>query len=198
MTEATHSTKILLVLDLDETLIHSCETPLETEADFRVSKFYVYKRPYLEEFLSACSEWFELAVWSSASDNYVHQIVHEIFPNPKQLEFVWGASRTTTRRTQIDHYQEYGGSIGEYHDEKRLRKLKRFGWSIERILIVDDSPEKCKQNYGNAIYSKAFFGEQGDNELKYLASYLETLKDCKNVRSIEKRRWRDSVDVKQR
>lgn len=39
----------LLILDLDETLIHATEQP-EREADFQIFHYHVYKRPYLEEF----------------------------------------------------------------------------------------------------------------------------------------------------
>lgn len=36
----------LLILDLDETLIHSIETKLDVEPDFYFEPYYVYKRPY--------------------------------------------------------------------------------------------------------------------------------------------------------
>jgi RNA polymerase II subunit A small phosphatase-like protein len=36
----------LLILDLDETLIHAIEKELQFSADFTIDKFFVYKRPY--------------------------------------------------------------------------------------------------------------------------------------------------------
>lgn len=188
-----NATKNLLILDLDETLIHARKEPLEYKADFRLNEFHVYRRPYLEAFLSACSKWYDLAVWSSASDGYVEEIVKAIFKAPDKLMFVWGASKTTTKRTLPGDYDKYGGGLGDYHTQKRLQKLRRFGCPLERILIVDDSPEKSAQNYGNVVYIKPFEGQLDDSELPYLATYLETLKDCRNVRAIEKRNWRSSV-----
>jgi hypothetical protein len=44
--------KILLILDLDETLIHASEEQLDREADFRVFGYHVYIRPHLEPFRS--------------------------------------------------------------------------------------------------------------------------------------------------
>jgi RNA polymerase II subunit A small phosphatase-like protein len=38
-----------------------------------------------------------------------------------------------------------------------------------------------------------FEGAEGDDELKHLAAYLSTLKDEPNVRTIEKRRWRERI-----
>jgi RNA polymerase II subunit A small phosphatase-like protein len=62
------------------------------------------------------------------------------------------------------------------------------------VLIVDDTPAKCVRNYGNAVYARPWEGEPGDVELRLLARYLAGLKDVANVRTIEKRRWRESVD----
>ncbi|MEO1140253.1 MAG: HAD family hydrolase [Pseudomonadota bacterium] len=153
----------LLVLDIDETLIHARDTQLARHADFRVAHFHVYKRPYLAAFLKACYEWYELAVWSSASDSYVEAIATEIFPDENRLHFVWGASRTTTKRTMPEDYARFGGELGDYHYQKRLAKLKQFGWPLERILIIDDSPEKCATNYGNAVYPKPYEGQEQDD-----------------------------------
>jgi RNA polymerase II subunit A small phosphatase-like protein len=42
--------------------------------------YYVYKRLHLEAFLRECSRHFALAVWSSASDDYVEAVVARIMP----------------------------------------------------------------------------------------------------------------------
>ncbi|MEO9514364.1 MAG: HAD family hydrolase [Paracoccaceae bacterium] len=193
MTSRVEKNRNLLVLDVDETLIYGTEMPLDRDSDFRVQEFCIYRRPDLSQFLEACSEWYELGVWSSASDEYVESIVKEIFPKPELLHFVWGASKTTIKRTLPDDYERFGTHLGDYHFQKRLDKLGRFGWPLDRILIVDDSPEKCATNFGNAIYPARFEGDESDNELRYLASYLNELKNCENYRTIEKRHWRSSV-----
>ncbi len=41
----------LLILDLDETLIHATENELNFSADFRFDRYFIYKRPYLDQFL---------------------------------------------------------------------------------------------------------------------------------------------------
>ncbi|WP_423605910.1 NIF family HAD-type phosphatase [Sphingomonas sp. MS122] len=180
--------RILLILDLDETLIHATEAPLERPADFNVFDYHVYRRPYLTEFLVACMGSFELAVWSSASDDYVELITREIF-GAAPLHFVWGRSRATLPRViRSDDYLYW--PTDHRHYVKPLAKAKKLGWPLERILIVDDTPEKCVRNYGNAIYAHPFEGDPADDELRLLAAYLETLKDCSNVRAVEKRRWR--------
>src|SRR5689334_16338243 len=90
--------RTLLILDLDETLIHATERPLERAADFSVYGYHVYRRPRLDAFLAECARHFELAVWSSASDDYVRAVVETIFPDPAALHFVWGRSKAVLRR----------------------------------------------------------------------------------------------------
>ena len=184
--------KILLILDIDETLIHARETQLNRKSDFVIFNYSVYKRPFLKDFLLKVKDDFLIGVWSSASDGYVEAIVKKIFPKEINLEFVWGRSRCTYRRNlQIDEFGYYDDNYSNhYHYIKPLKKLKRKGYNLNRILIVDDSPHKCQDNYGNAIYPKEYKGEQNDDELKFLAKYLNTLKDKENVRWIEKRNWK--------
>lgn len=58
---------ILLVLDLDETLIHATSRKLFLMEDFRIEKFFVYKRPHLDWFLNEVSKDFKLG-WSRKLD----------------------------------------------------------------------------------------------------------------------------------
>jgi RNA polymerase II subunit A small phosphatase-like protein len=186
--------KILLILDLDETLIHATATRIRDHFDFQVYDYYVYQRPGLAEFLARCAAHFTLAVWSSASDDYVQAIVRQIFAAQRPPAFVWGRSRCTPFRLtgldeqgfySLDYTHEYA-----YEFAKRLKKVTRRGFDLKRMLIVDDTPEKVSQNYGNAIYVRPYLGERDDTELASLADYLHTLRDVPNVRTIEKRGWR--------
>lgn len=186
---------ILLILDLDETLMHASESPLDRPADFRVFDYYVYKRPHLEVFLRTCNRYFALAVWSSADDAYVEAVVKHIVPPEIQLQFVWGRSRctycfdTTTFEAggHADHYSHY-------HYLKVLKKVKKRGYPLNRVLIVDDTPGKARRNYGNVIYPREYLGDAADDELTHLLAYLLQLKDAENVRTLEKRNWRHRPD----
>jgi RNA polymerase II subunit A small phosphatase-like protein len=78
-------------------------------------------------------------------------------------------------------------SCSEY--AKLLKKVRRLGFNVNRVLIVDDTPAKVRNCYGNAIYPTPFLGNPDDNELVILAEYLEVLKAAENIRGIEKRQW---------
>ena len=182
----------LLVLDLDETLVFASESPLARPADFMANQYHVYRRPHLEAFLESVSKHFRLAVWSSANDAYVERIVKGVFPSDIPLEFVWGRSRATLRRASTEEgFPAEAGSHLNYR--KPLSKLKKLGWRLENILILDDTPAKSAQNYGNAIYPTVWNGDEEDVELQLLARYLPTLSCVENVRTVEKRNWRSKA-----
>jgi RNA polymerase II subunit A small phosphatase-like protein len=189
--------KPLLILDLDETLIHATTKKAREDFDFQVYHYFVYQRPGLKNFLMQCAEHFQLAVWSSASDDYVRAVVKQIVPVSVPLAFVWGRSRCT--RFRMPEVDEEGflslDYSSKYEFAKRLKKVQRRGFDLARILIVDDTPEKVSQNYGNAIYIKPYLAEPNDSELAALAAYLLTLKDEVSVRHIEKRYWRSPKDA---
>ena len=171
----------LLILDLDETLIHATEKELGFSADFKFDKYFVHKRPHLDQFLVDISKHFKIGIWSSADDDYVTEIANNIKPDNVELEIIWGRSRCSLKR-------DY--TFDNYYFEKRLNKLKKKGFRLEKIIIVDDTPQKSRNNYGNAIYINEFSGNATDEELKHLQDYLLTLKNVDNVRTIEKRGWR--------
>jgi carboxy-terminal domain RNA polymerase II polypeptide A small phosphatase len=177
--------RTLLVLDLDETLIYADERPLARAEDFRVPPYFVYLRPGLNEFLCTVAEHFDLAVWTSSSPAYARAVCSGVFGERFPLAFVWASDRCTpTRDFENDCWAQ----------AKRLSKLKRRGCALERVLVVDDSPEKHARNYGNLVRVAPFLGDPGDDDLFHLARYLPTLATVANVRSIEKRRWRQRVD----
>lgn len=176
--------KPLLIFDLDETLVHANKEMLSTKADFEFEQYYVYKRPHLQETLTHLSDFFHLAIWSSAGDEYVEHIVNQIKPESISFEFAWGYSRCT---------QKFDPDTASYLNLKNLKKVKRKGYSLRRTLIVDNTPSKVSANYGNAIYIQDFTGTTSDDELLKLQDYLLLIKDKEDFSRIEKRFWRSHI-----
>lgn len=54
------SAKNLLVLDIDETLLYAADAPLSRPEDFRVGQYWVYCRPFLQQFLGSAFDWFNV------------------------------------------------------------------------------------------------------------------------------------------
>lgn len=171
--------RLLLVLDLDETLVFA-DAHL-TQPDFTIGPWGVRKRPHLADFLARARDAFRLAVWTSAGADYAAGVVHHLFGAPHGLELLWSSDRCTPR---------FDYETGALQSLKTFRKLKRRGFDLRRVLVVDDTPEKHQRNWGNLVRVTPFLGDPADAELPKLANYLHTLRDVADVRAIDKRGWR--------
>lgn len=174
--------RCLLILDLDETLIHAAETPLDRPADFRVGPYFAYKRPHLADFLTRVMESFEVGVWTSASPDYAEIVVSAIFPDDarSRLRFVWSCQRCV---------RWLNPDTGDHEWLKDLRKVKRLGWPLDRVVMIDDSPEKLRRHYGNLVRVLPFWGHDDDVELRLLTRFLDRLRTHPDIRPPEKRGW---------
>ena len=176
--------KPLLILDLDETLIYGSLKKLDRDSDFDVGPFMIYERPDLYYFLKTVSVFFDLAIWSSGTDDYVYGISFYLRKYFSEWKFIWGRKKCVAKMNFDTYETDY---------IKDLKIIKRFGFDLNRVLIVDDTPIKVSRNYGNAIYVKPFFGEKDDTELQSLVIYLKHLLDFSDFRKVEKRGWRSKV-----
>lgn len=171
----------LLVLDLDETIIFSTHEPLAGLPSKPLVGYHVHPRPGLGAFLERASELYDVGVWTAAGSSY-GEIITKTFVEPvvKPI-FTFTSKRCTLRR-------DWDGD-GCWISSKPLRKLRRFGYALERTLIIEDDPKKVSINYGNAIYVPPFEGQVNDVVLEHLADYLHRLHKQPNFRRIEKRGW---------
>ena len=168
--------KKMLVLDLDETLIHTTTIkPTNPELDYITLKFddeilYAIKRPFVREFLEIASELFELAIFTAGEREYADQILDDICPNSKTI--------------LPKNKRKYRDSC-KLHFQKLYKDLDIFGKSKKDILIVDDNPENTYFFPKNAIVIPAFLGDENDTFL--LDKLLPVLQKCstsKDVRSV--------------
>lgn len=170
----------LLILDLDETLVHATRTPFERDADFKTERYFVYKRPHVEDFLAFCREHFLVGVWTTGGSRYACEVVDNLFPHDYVLQFLWSRGRCT---------QVFYPDSTDYYYVKNLAKLKRYGYRLEQMIMVDDTPQKLERQYGNLVQITEWLGERDDRELPLLMKYLMDLKPVDNVRRLEKRQW---------
>ena len=87
-------------------------------------------------------------MWSSASRRYVEAIVAEILRG-HDLRFVWANERCTRR---LD------SETREHCWAKNLKKTRKLGFQLEHIVMLDDSPEKLRDNYGNHLQLRSVGG----------------------------------------
>lgn len=85
----------------------------------------------------------------------------------------------------------YAHPTYEYYSSKNLHKVRRAGYPLERVLLIDDSVEKLSRHYGNYIRVRPFLGDPADAELRDLLPFLGWIREQANFRTIEKRNWRN-------
>ena len=173
----------LLVLDLDGTLIFSNERKLSRDSDFNVGPYSVYKRPGVDIFLQRCLDRFEVGIWTSSTEDYAAEVVRHLFKDKASPAFVWSRLKCT---------KVYDPELREIYSIKNIRKLTKKGYRKEDIIIIDDSRKTFERNYGNAVLVREYEGQENDQELPKLLSFLETIGAVEDVRKIEKRDWRDA------
>ncbi len=73
----------MLVLDLDETLVHStstsanvCDFLVEVLVEHMSCLYYVNKRPFVEHFLDVVSNWYQLAIYTASLREYADPVVN--------------------------------------------------------------------------------------------------------------------------
>ena len=179
--------KKLLVLDLDETLIHAQDKhfPYATHNTFH---YYLAVRPGLESFLDAIHLYYDLMIWSNNGQEYIDEIMDSFWPKHLPLVDIF-----TSNESSIKYENGYG--IPFFKEIKKI--AKRHGeYSKNQILAIDDKPQVHKRNYGNLIAISPFHGKP-DSALDLLSTYLLSIKDVENVRSIEKRGWESRMKREQ-
>lgn len=119
----------LLVLDLDETLIHTSYSPIVgAELKARRGYFYLYERPFVKDFLNRCSIEYDLAIWSASKADYVRWIIRStVLLN---FSFVFINTRKNCKRILGN-----GGRV-EY-----LKDLTEYLPQYEKVIMLDDVPK---------------------------------------------------------
>ncbi|MBL8484310.1 MAG: HAD family hydrolase [Rhodocyclaceae bacterium] len=178
------SERALLILDLDETLMHASMHGLPRAADFRIGPYGALKRPHVAEFIEYCLEHYTLAVWTSSSDTYAQCAVEALFPAAARLAFLWARDHCAME-LRMDGL--------EVAWIKNLQQVEQLGYGLDRVIAVDDSPEKYCYQPENLLPCKAFYGDSQDRELLDLTHYLERVKSAGDLRRLELARWKEQL-----
>nr|XP_014351319.1 PREDICTED: carboxy-terminal domain RNA polymerase II polypeptide A small phosphatase 1 isoform X2 [Latimeria chalumnae] len=120
--------KICVVIDLDETLVHSSFKPVNNadfiipvEIDGTVHQVYVLKRPHVDEFLKRMGELFECVLFTASLAKYADPVA--------DLLDKWGAFRARLFRESC-----------VFHRGNYVKDLSLLGRDMNKIIIIDNSP----------------------------------------------------------
>ena len=167
----SHPTKKTLVLDLDETLVHSQFQPFSTKSDVtleielegEIHQIHVLIRPGVQEFLENMSKLYEIIIFTASVSKYAAPLLDIL--DPKKF-------------CNFRLYREHCTSINSCF----VKELRRLGRDLKNIIIVDNSPMSYALNPENGLPIPTWFDDKNDRELYNLSSVLEFLSFVPDVR----------------
>ncbi len=162
--------KKTLILDLDETLVHSSFTPFEKNdivlnVDFEgvMYNIYVLIRPDAELFIKSVGKLFEVVIFTASISKYASPLL-DILDKEKNIKF----------RLYRDHCTFINGIY--------IKDLKKCNRSLKDLIIVDNSPIAYTFDSDNGLPIKTWIEDPDDKELMKLLPILEFLSKTKDVR----------------
>lgn len=179
--------RLTVVLDMDETLIHSefidvLDTALYSQTkESAPDRFLegvepdkgilVHQRPFLNEFLEAMGRHFEPVVFTAANEDYASAVLDLIDP----------LNHITARL--------YRDSTSECQGTNFVKDLSRLGRDLTRVVLVDNNLLSFIACPNNGLPILDFFTDMTDRELPAVLNTLLELSNVADVRPLLRRTY---------
>ena len=164
--------KPILVLDLDETLVHCCNFD-GPDSDFESLMIYnnptsgrpvgakMNVRPFARQFLELVSNHYEVVAYTASESSYASEVCSLL--DPRKVYFKKIFSRDDCFLTKKGF---------------RVKDLRQVaGYNLSRTVLVDNSFHCFAPQISNGIPILPFTYEKDDRELMKLLDFLLVLKD---------------------
>ena len=163
--------KKTLVLDLDETLVHSQFGPFEIPSDVVINieienelhDIHVLVRPGVNEFLENISKKFEVVIFTASISKYAGPLL-DILDKNKICSYRLFREHCTLINTSF------------------VKDLKKLGRDLKDVIIVDNSPMAYLLNSDNGLPILTWFDNRKDRELYKICPILDFLSSVPDVR----------------
>ncbi|KAF3081171.1 hypothetical protein TWF569_004481 [Orbilia oligospora] len=159
-----HTGKKCLVLDLDETLVHSSFRQLLQQPDFTIPveiegsyhNIYVIKRPGVDQFMKRVGELYEVVVFTASVSKYGDPLLDQLDIH------------------SVVHHRLFRDSCYN-HQGNYVKDLSQLGRDLKDTIIIDNSPTSYIFHPQHALPVSSWFSDAHDNELLDLIPVLEDL-----------------------
>ncbi|KAF9738771.1 hypothetical protein PMIN06_010502 [Paraphaeosphaeria minitans] len=175
-----------LILDLDETLIHSMAKGgryttghmVEVKLQQPVGAggqiigpqvpilYYVHKRPHCDEFLKKVCKWYNLVIFTASVQEYADPVIDWLETERKYFAGRYYRQHCTFRN-------------GAY-----IKDLAQVEPDLSRVMIIDNSPMCYVFHEDNAIPIEGWINDPTDHGLLHLIPLLEGLQYVTDVRAL--------------
>ncbi|XP_019860802.1 PREDICTED: carboxy-terminal domain RNA polymerase II polypeptide A small phosphatase 1-like [Amphimedon queenslandica] len=161
-----------IVIDLDETLVHSSFRPVPSpdfvvtvEIDNIQHQVYVQKRPHVDEFLKRMGEMFECVLFTASLSKYADPVA--------DLLDKWNTFDARLFRESC-----------VFHKGNYVKDLSKLGRDLTQCVIIDNSPQSYIFHPDNAVPVTSWFDDPNDTELLDLLPFFEGLEKVENVLTV--------------
>ena len=152
--------KKCLVLDLDETLVHSSFKPtlnpdyiLPVEIEGTVHNVYVAKRPGVDEFMRIMAQHYEIVIYTASLSKYADPLLDQL-----------DIHKTIRHRLFREHCVRYENSY--------VKDLSLLDRDLSQTIIIDNSAMSYVFHPQNAIGCTSFIDDLSDRELISIQKFL--------------------------
>lgn len=164
-----------LILDLDETLIHTFEITKQFSkknasiADFYFNidgqYFWVVKRPGLDLFLEFAFKYFQIGIWTAADKEYAKQICKHILSLDQlhKIKFIYSRNFCHLDRNQSPPCFT-----------KPLQKIFELfpTFNSRNTIMIDNTLHVMKYNPYNGVHISDFTGQSDDSTLYHIRNMM--------------------------
>ncbi|CED84894.1 nif-domain-containing protein [Phaffia rhodozyma] len=175
-----------LILDLDETLIHSTSRPIvstsgkwgggrgrgeghmvEVFLGGRSTVYHVYKRPYVDYFLKKVSSWYTLVIFTASMQEYADPVI----------DWLDGGRNMFAKRL-------YRESCVQHQNGAYVKDLACLEEDLGGVALIDNSPVSYAFHQSNGIPIDGWFSDPNDQALLDLLPVLDSLRFTSDVRHV--------------
>ncbi|KAG0361266.1 hypothetical protein BGZ54_009163 [Gamsiella multidivaricata] len=167
-----HIGKKCLVLDLDETLVHSsfklipqADYVVPVEIDNQSHNVYVIKRPGVDTFLQKMGELYEVVIFTASLSKYADPVLD-------MLDIHRVIKHRLFRESCFNHKGNY------------VKDLSVIGRDLKNTIIIDNSPASYIFHQTNAVPISSWFNDPHDTELLDLIPFLADMTVVDDVNPI--------------
>ncbi|KAF5021459.1 hypothetical protein F66182_6500 [Fusarium sp. NRRL 66182] len=177
-----------LILDLDETLIHSMSKGGRMSTGHMVEVrlnttyvgvggqtsigpqhpilYWVNKRPYCDEFLRRVCKWYNLVVFTASVQEYADPVIDWLETERKFFSARYYRQHCTFRQGAF------------------IKDLSSVESDLSKVMILDNSPLSYLFHQDNAIPIQGWINDPTDTDLMHLVPLLEGLQYVHDVRAL--------------